>query len=60
MPKRILIVDDDAYNAAFLTMEMESVLEKLGLPTDIIEMCYDGESAINSFKKSLDNMTNDS
>jgi hypothetical protein len=41
-----LIVDDDAFNAAFLTMEMEPVLEMFGLPVDIIDMCYDGENAV--------------
>jgi len=30
-PRRILIVDDDAYNAAFLAMELEPVLEKNNL-----------------------------
>ncbi len=45
-PKRILIVDDNAYNAAFLAMEMEPVLEKFGLPFDLIDICYDGESAV--------------
>lgn len=46
LPQRILIVDDDAYNAAFLIMEMEPVLEKFGLPADLIDMCYDGENAV--------------
>lgn len=41
-----MIVDDDAYNAAFLTMEMEPVLEKFGLPAELIDKCYDGESAV--------------
>ena len=45
-PKRIMIVDDDAYSAAFLTMEMEPVLEKFGLPVDLIDKCYSGESAV--------------
>lgn len=41
-----MIVDDDAYNAHFLTMEMEMVLEKFGLPVDLIDKGYDGESAV--------------
>jgi len=41
-----MIVDDDAYNAEFLRMEMEPVLEKFGLPVDLIDKCYDGESAV--------------
>jgi hypothetical protein len=41
-----MIVDDDAYNAHFLTMEMEMVLEKLNLPLDLIENYFDGESAV--------------
>ncbi len=41
-----MIVDDDAYNAHFLTMEMEMVLEKFCLPVKLIDKCYDGESAV--------------
>lgn len=41
-----MIVDDDAYNAHFLTMEMEMVLEKFNLPLDLIDKGFDGESAV--------------
>jgi hypothetical protein len=41
-----MIVDDDAWNAHFLTMEMEMVLEKFELPLGLIDKAIDGESAV--------------
>jgi len=55
-PRRILIVDDDAYNAQFLAMELELVLEKLNLPVNLIEICHDGVSAVQMFEKSFAKM----
>ncbi len=41
-----MIVDDDAYNAHFLKMEMKMVLEKFSLPLKLIDKAFDGESAV--------------
>ena len=41
-----MIVDDDAYNAHFLKIEMEMVLEKFNLPLKLIDQGFDGESAV--------------
>ena len=35
------------------------MLEKFGLPVDLIEKCYDGESAVQMFEKSLTKMKKD-
>jgi len=51
-----MIVDDDAYNAQFLAMELEQVLEKLNVPINVVDICHDGVNALQMFEKSITKM----
>jgi CheY-like chemotaxis protein len=58
LPQRILIVDDDAFNLEFLKVEMEHILDLKGLPRSLIDVCIDGQEAVDCVEGTVNRTLN--
>jgi CheY-like chemotaxis protein len=46
-------VDDDAFNLEFLKVEMERILDRKKLPRSLIDICIDGQEAVDTIEESV-------